>query len=53
MTNETRRVRKERKRAEANERQTRYDALSHDEKTARALGRGHAMTREYRRLTGR
>lgn len=49
--NETRKVRQDRKRAEAQERQTRYDALSHDQKLKQARERGGTESREYKRLT--
>jgi hypothetical protein len=47
----TYRQRQQRRRDEADERQAKYDALSHKEKMSRALARGHAKTREMTRLS--
>lgn len=51
MTNETHRAKQERKRAEAIERQARYDSLSQQEKRQRAFERGGLECREYKRLS--
>lgn len=55
MTNETAKARKDRKRAEAKQRQAAYDALSHKDKDklSRALKRGGKESREYKRLAAR
>jgi hypothetical protein len=53
MTNETARARRERKHAEAIERQERYDRLSHDQKLKQARERGGVNSREYKRLVAR
>lgn len=50
MTNETRKVRQSRKRAEAEARQAAYDALTTTEKLSRAIRRGHRDTPEAKRL---
>lgn len=50
MTNETARVRRERKHAEAIERQERYDRLSPAQKLKQARERGGVSSREYLRL---
>lgn len=51
MTNETRKVRQERKRAEAEVRQAAYAALSTEQKIKQARERGGVESREYKRLT--
>jgi hypothetical protein len=53
MTNETRRARQERKRAEAEDRQAAYNRLSHAQKLERALQRVGKSSREYKRLVAR
>ena len=53
MTNETRRARQERKRAEAEDRQAAYNRLGHAEKLKRARERGGVASREYLCLKAR